>query len=102
MKSINTEEFFKLVAVNAGVTDLETVRDIFYGMVKTISRELKNKQIVKLPDWGSFALKLHKSRRSPSVRGGIVIIPPRAIISFTPDYKVKRYFYKFGEEKEVL
>ena len=45
MKSINTEEFFKLVAINAGVTDLETVRDIFYGMVKTISRELKDKQI---------------------------------------------------------
>ena len=32
MKSIKSDEFFKLVAVKAGIADLQTVKDVFYGI----------------------------------------------------------------------
>lgn len=103
MKSIGPEEFYKLIAVNSGITDLQTVKDVFYGMIKTISRELKNKQVVKLPDWGEFKLIIHKSRKMMDVNNRTIItIPAKPSIKFVPDYKVKAYFYALGQESTLI
>ena len=99
MKSIDTEEFFKKVAVNSEIADIKLIKDVFYGMIRTISRELKSNQRVKLPDWGEFVLKIYKERRSPDVNDGVIrVIPAQAMVKFVPDYKVKKYFYAFGKE----
>jgi len=102
-KSIKSEEFFKLIAVNSGISDLNIVKDIFYGMIKTISRELKNRQEIKLPDWGKFVLKVSKQRTVRNVNNGMLInLPPILMVKFIPDYKVKRYFCEFGEKGTML
>lgn len=99
MKSIKPEDFFRLIAVNSGISDLDVVKRVFYGMIKTVSRELKDKQIIKLPDWGEFALKIHKSRRMVDVNEKTLItIPAKPTIKFKPDYKIKHYFYEMGKE----
>lgn len=99
MKSIDQEEFFKKIAVNAGIRDLDTVRDFYYGMIRTISRELKERQIVRLPDWGDFNLKVMKERRTTDVNTkAIITLPAKTLVKFSPDYKVKRYFHSFGEQ----
>jgi len=103
MKSINPDEFFDQIAIHSGGTDPETVRRVYYGMIRTISRELKDKHSVKLPDWGEFKLKIHKSRLSRDVNDGIMRkIPARPVVSFVPDLKVKKYFYALGDEGTVL
>lgn len=92
IKSIKPEEFFKLISVHSGV-DLDTSRDVFYGMIKTISRELKAKGKIKLPDWGEFSLKIHKERNIVEVNTkNIIRIPSKRTVKFAPDYKVKKYF----------
>jgi len=99
MKSISSEEFFKKIAINAGIRDLDTVKDFYYGMVRTISRELKDKQIINLPDWGEFNLRVMKSRRTTDVNTkNIINLPAKTLVKFSPDYKVKKYFYSFGEQ----
>ena len=99
MKSIPSKEFFRLVALNAGITDLQTVKDIYYAMIKTISRELKGKQTIDLPDWGNFALKLHKGRKIFNVNDKTLInIPAKATVRFSPHRAVKKYFHEFGKE----
>lgn len=98
MKSINSEEFFKQVAVNSGIVDLQTVKNIYYGMVKTISRELRGRQIINLPDWGKFSLFLRKSKKTLNVSSReMEILPPKTVVKFQPDYKVKKYFYELGK-----
>jgi len=98
MKSIKTDEFFKLVATNSGV-DIQTTQDVFYGMIKTISRELKNNHIIKLPDWGEFALKIRKIQKGYDINTrSQVPRSPAVVIKFTPDYKVKKYFNEFKTE----
>lgn len=98
MKSIKSEEFFRLVAINSGISDLDVVKRVFYGMIKTISRELKNKQIIKLPDWGEFSIRIHKARKYKETNNNTIInIPAKPTVKFTPDYKVKRYFYELGK-----
>ena len=98
MKSIKTDEFFRLVAVNSGISDLDVIKRVFYGMIKTISRELRNNKIINLPDWGKFFLKVHKSRKSTNVNTGKpMIIPDTNVLKFVADYKVKEYFYSLKD-----
>ena len=97
MKSIDSKEFFKLIAINSGVNDLETVRNIYYGMIRTISRELRDRQSIKLPDWGEFILKIQKSRRIIDVNDRqFHTIPAKPLVKFSPEKKVKQYFYTLG------
>lgn len=97
MKSINNDEFFKLVSTNSGV-DLYSVKHVFYGMIKTMSRELKGKRVINLPDWGEFRLEVYKSRTIKDVNTGMrKVVPPCLTLRFKPDYKVKRYFYELGK-----
>jgi nucleoid DNA-binding protein len=96
MKSINSDDFFKQVSVNSEIASLDTIKNVYYGMIKTISRELKSKQKVKLPDWGEFNLKIHKSRRFISVNGESGVLPPLPTVKFSPDQNVKRYFHELG------
>ena len=97
MKSINREDFFRLVSANSGV-DLDSTRDVFYGMIKTISRELRDHQSVKLPDWGEFNLKVFKKTKGYDINKGIQVSrTPVTVVKFTPDYKVKRYFSELGK-----
>lgn len=103
MKSVKPEEFFRLLAVNSGISDLDVVKRVFYGMIKTMSRELKEKQSVKLPDWGEFSLKVHKSRKMIDINEKTLItIPAKPTVKFTPDYKVKKYFYELGQESTMV
>ena len=98
MKSIKSAEFFRLVAVNSGISDLDVVKRVFYGMIKTISRELKEKHSVKMPDWGEFSLKVHKGRQMVDINDKTLIeIPAKTTVKFSPDYKVKKYFYSLGK-----
>ena len=99
---ITAEEFFKKVAINSRTADLETVRGVFYGMVKTISKELLARNVVNLPDWGEFSLKIHKSRNVGNLKGGKRTLPPKPMVKFIPDYKVRRYFHSLWEEGTVI
>ena len=95
---INSNDFFKQVAINSGISDLTVTRDVFYGIVKTISRELKDKQVVQLPDFGEFTLKVRPARNFMDVNTRqVCVLPPRAIIKFTPTIPLKKYFYEFGK-----
>ena len=102
MKSVKPEEFFKLVSVNSGV-DLNTARDVYYGMVRTITRELKGKRIITLPDLGELSIRIYKERT-------MVVIgtkerktfPPTPTIKFKADYKVKKYFQDLRVEGTML
>ena len=102
MKSIKADEFFKLVAANSGIHDVSIARDVFYGMVRTMSRELKSKHVIKLPDWGEFRLKIHKSRNFVSVNGERGVLPPKPVLKFVADHKVKKYFHAFIDGGTVI
>lgn len=101
-RSVSPEEFFKLVALNSGASDLKNVKDIFYGMIRTISRELRNKGIVDLPDWGRFEVKIYKERRILDVNlKELLVVPETPMVKFYPCKAVKKYFYSLGGERKI-
>lgn len=98
IKSIKPEDFFKQIAMHAGISDLTVVRDVYYSMVRTISRELKDKEIVTLPDWGTFDLRVHRERLAVDVNDGKKrVLPEKTVVKFTPNDNVKKYFYEWGK-----
>lgn len=99
MKSIKPDEFFIQVSINSRVADLETVKSIYYGIVRTMTRELKSRRIIKMPDWGEFYLRVSNPHLSVDVNTGLKVTTlPRLKVKFLPDYKLRKYFYKFGED----
>lgn len=103
MKSIGSEDFFKQVAINSAVSDLSLVKNIYYGMIRTVGRELKNRHVVRLPDWGDFLLKIQKSRNTLNVNTGRQeVIPPKPMVKFIPAKAVKKHFYAIGGESTVI
>lgn len=96
------EQFFTTVSINSGV-DPRTVRNVFYGMVKTMSRELRARREVELPDWGKFVLKIQKSKEIIDVNERTRrMIPATPMVKFKPDYKVKKYFQSLAEGETVI
>lgn len=101
MLSINKEEFFREIAANSGI-DSKVAELVYYGMIRTISRQLKARQSIVLPDWGEFYLIIQKSKKNMAVVGEGArqpdVLPPILMVKFSPDRKVKKYFQEFGKE----
>lgn len=103
MKRLKPEEFFREVALNARVVDLRVVKDVYYGLVRTMARNLTAKHAIWLPDWGEFKLKVCKSRRTYDVTtGGLIVLPPKALIKFVAVDAVKEHFYELGEDGTMV
>lgn len=105
MKSITPEEFFKRVATNSGVVDLKTVKDIYYGLIRTLSQELKGRQVITLPDWGEFILYIQKPKKFTAFLGKDLdgqwkkkesILNPIPQVKFRSNPNVKKYFQSLG------
>jgi len=98
MKSITPEEFFKRIALHSGVNDMAAVRDVYYGMIRAVSRELKEKGTVRLPDWGDFDLRVRKARKFVAVNDGVAKhLPSKTEVKFKPNMNVKKYFQTLDE-----
>lgn len=98
MKGIKPNEFFKQVSINSGIPDLDLVKRLYYGMVRTITRELRGKQTIKLPDLGEFYIKIHKARKFYDVTSNSMsMIEAKPTIKFDADYKLKEYFYSLAK-----
>lgn len=90
---LSKEEFFAEISQLANFCDEELVRNVYYGMVKVISRQLRAGKSVKLPDWGEFYLLNSAPRQMAEVKSGrIISIGMKKCVKFEPDYKVKAYF----------
>ena len=87
------EDFFEEISKLANYCDIELVKQVYYGMVKVMSRQLRKDKVVVLPDWGKFYIHLHAARQMRDLRSGrIMNLGMRNSVKFDPDYKVKEYF----------
>jgi len=96
MKSIDSKEFFREVAMAAGISDLDVVQRVYYGMIRVMGQQLKARHTIRLPDWGEFSLMIAKSRRFKSVRGEMGILPPLPSVKWKAYEGVKKYFHSLG------
>jgi len=93
---LNEKRFFRLLSEKCNYVDEATVRDFYLGLVKTMTSELRENGIVRLPHIGDFALVKQKDRKGLAGRTQAMIRG-----SYTLKFYVKRelndYFKKLSE-----
>lgn len=88
-------EFFRELCAASGYIDEASAKRVYYGLIKLLSRELRTKQYVKMPDWGLFSIIMQASRRLMNIHTKqIHMLPIKKVIKYEADYKLKDYFKK--------
>lgn len=87
---LNEDDFFIKLQANCNFVDEETVRRFYMGMVKTITKELRDNGVVRLPHLGDFALVPQKPKtllagKTRQFRSAIVL-------KFYPKVAWRQYF----------
>lgn len=97
-KRIDKKGFFAALAPYTNYLDEEILQQVFYGLVRMISIDLRGKHEIILPDLGTFYIKIRPSRRRLDVHTRKVIISdPTPVVAFKPDYKFNAYIKSLKE-----
>jgi nucleoid DNA-binding protein len=101
--SISQEEFFRNVSLNSGVADLRTIKDIYFGLVRTITREMRDRRVVDLPEFGKFELLIYKEKMFRNINTGVwEPLPLRPVAKFTSNHNLQKYFQEIMNLSTVL
>jgi nucleoid DNA-binding protein len=84
-------DFWNDVAVEANGLSVKLVKDVYYGILRVLLRELKVKEKLKLDDLGTFVIHIQKGKKMNHFTGRVINFDDTAIIKFVPDIKLKRY-----------
>ena len=86
------EEFFRKVSLDSKYIDPKIVKEVFYGMLRTIGLGLKYTHSIILPDLGELYVIIRPSKRRLDIHTKTVrIAPATPIIKFKPDYKFNAF-----------
>ena len=85
-------QFFNKVAGESNYMDPETVKEIYYAILRTIRDELRDSGEIRLVDFGTFRLHDSKERNMHNVGNGKQFtVPARKIVKFRPSTRLKCY-----------
>jgi nucleoid DNA-binding protein len=93
---LNEKKFFKKLSEKCNYVDEATVKSFYMGLVKTITSELRENGVVRLPHLGDFALVKQKDRKGLAgktqtiIRGGYRL-------KFYVKRELNEYFKKLAE-----
>ena len=86
------KRFFENLALEIGTNDIDTVKKIYYGLIRKTIKDLGNGKNLIYPDFGEFYIKEQKAKRMRHVTtGNMIDIDPVSTVRFKPDYKLKNY-----------
>lgn len=85
------ERFFRLLSEQNNYVDPKTVQDFYMGLVRLITKELREVGFVRLPHLGDFGMLKAKDRMNLSGKYRIMIIG-KYLLKFYPKDAWKSYF----------
>ena len=95
MKKQDMDLFFKDLTDKSNSYSEESVRDVYFGLVKLITEGFRSRATVELPHLGKFSLRERKGRFKGNVTTGEKeFLPATKEIKFEPFYAWKAYVRK--------
>lgn len=85
------ERFFRLLSEQNNYVDPKTVQDFYMGLVRLITKELRENGFVRLPHLGDFAMLKAKDRMSLAGKYRVMTIG-KYLLKFYPKDAWKNYF----------
>jgi hypothetical protein len=94
---LDEDHFFQLLSEQNNYVDERTVRDFYMGLVRVLTKELKEKGVVRLPHIGDIALVRQKDKLGWAGQYQRMILG-KYMIKFYPKEAWRKYFAKLGEK----
>lgn len=91
------ERFYTKISEQCNYVDRKTVNDFYMGLVRAITKELKENGIVRLPHIGDIALVKQKPKKA----GFLGVISTKYIMRFYPKVTWSKYFQKLSEKSGI-
>jgi nucleoid DNA-binding protein len=88
---LDESRFYRLLSEQNNYVDAKTVKDFYMGFVRTVTKEMRDNGIIRLPHLGDFVLM--KKKDSPGLAGkysGMLV--GKYMLKFFPSEKWKKYF----------
>jgi len=97
--ALNKNDLLQIISTHANYISPDIVRDVYYGLVRVIGLELRDKGAIELPDLGYLVLHTHKARRALNVSNGLLeMLPEKSTIKFKPCHDLKKHFHLLGDK----
>ena len=90
------DRFFRLLSEQNNYTDTATVKDFYMGLVRVLSKELKDNGVVVLPHIGYMALVKQKDKIGWAGKFQ-AMIRGKYMLKFYANQTWRKYFTKLGE-----
>jgi len=87
---LNEDDFYKKLQANCNYIDEENIRRFYSALVKTVTKELRDNSVVRLPHLGDFALVPQKPKTM--LTGKTRQIRPATVLKFYPKAAWRMYF----------
>ena len=87
---LNEDEFYRNLQANCDYVDEETVRRFYLAVVKTVTKELRDNRVARLPHLGDFALIQQKPK--PLLKGKVREYRVANVLKFYPKAAWRKYF----------
>lgn len=84
-----SEELYELIQIECGNVSIRTIKKVFVGFIRVFMNQLKIKESIKIPKFGTFTITKRKEKIAKvgdMVNGGTkyVHIAPIYVMTFTP------------------
>lgn len=93
---LDERRFFRLLSEQNNYVDPKTVEDFYMGLVRMLTKELKDNGVVRLPHMGDMALVKQKDRLGLAGKYQ-KIIKGSYVLRFYPKEKWRDYFHKLED-----
>ena len=91
---------FNKISAESGYIDPETIKKIYFGLLRVILSELRNSGRIKLTDWGEFRITTYKERKVGDLNnpGNCLKLFPTNVIKFTACNRLREYIKNIKNE----
>ena len=92
MPRLDKNKFWKDVSDRCNYIGVDTVRSVYYALMKELINEMLDKGSICMPDWGKFEIRTYAQRRFTNMKTGkLNTIYEHKRINFAPNKKLKSY-----------
>ena len=98
------DKFFPDLSSQSNYLPEDTIKEVYYGLIKLIGSKLLKDGKLMCPDLGEFVLHTYPRRNAFDVRAKKVkVLEARNVVRFRPCRKMKEHFHKTdGVYKNVI
>jgi hypothetical protein len=87
---LDEKKFYKDLQANCDYVDEDTVRQFYLAVVKTVTKELRDHKVARLPHLGDFALIPEKPKKL--LQGNHRVYRAAEVLKFYPKPAWREYF----------